>query len=140
MLPMIRTKKRFMKYLKLLLLGTLSSLGSFANSKHVDINYGNGCKLVYISENNENKQILCRYLIDYSIYQFGSLESYKQQLRENILQILQSEEELFHKLIRDGYTLIYVYQSSKLSPDSPWEVTFHIDKADLLKEHIYQSL
>ena len=73
------------------------------------------------------------YEIEYSIDPWGSLEAYKDHLRQSVLLMLKSSEgwELFHESLRKGYTYRYIYRSSKQNPDSNWEMAFMIDEKSL---------
>ena len=73
------------------------------------------------------------YEIEYSIDPWGSLEAYKDHLRQSVLLMLKSSEgwELFQENLKKGYTYRYIYRSSKQNPDSNWEIAFMIDEGSL---------
>ena len=73
------------------------------------------------------------YEIEYSIDPWGSLEAYKDHLRQSVLLMLKSSEgwELFHESLKIGYTYHFIYRSSKQNPDSNWEIAFMIDEKSL---------
>ena len=121
-----------MKSITLVLFG-IASLLPYLQGKRVDIDFGNGCKLVYISENNENKEVTCLYEIEYSIDPWRSLEAYKNHLHESVWILLKSSDswELFQESLKKGYNYRYIYRSSKQSPDSNWEIAFMIDVGSL---------
>jgi len=117
----------------ILVLFCIASLLPYLQGKRVDIDFGNGCKLVYISENNETKQVTCLYEIEYSIDAWGSLGAYKDHLYESVLLLLKSSDgwELFQESLKIGYTYHFIYRSSKQNSDSNWEIAFMIDEKSL---------
>ena len=121
-----------MKSIILVLFGIVSLL-PYLQGKRVDIDFGNGCKLVYISENNETKEVTCLYEIEYSIDPWKSLGAYKKHLRQSVLLMLKSSDgwELFQESLKKGYNYRYIYRSSKQNPDSNWGIAFMIDEKSL---------
>jgi len=117
----------------ILVLFCIASLLPYLQGKRVDIDFGKGCKLVYISENNETKEVTCLYEIEYSIDPWKSLEAYKKHIRQSVLLTLKSSEgwELFQESLKKGYNYRYIYRSSKQNPDSNWETAFMIDEKSL---------